>query len=270
VTYPPMSRFDANLGWLFTELPFEERFDAASHAGFVGVEYSSPYAYSPQLLRERLSQAGLVQVQINSPAGGDAATRYGEACLPDRVRSFRDGLLRALEYADELDCGLVHLMGGVRPSALDDQVALGTYVDNVAWAADQAAGSRVVLLLEALNQEDHPGFVLESPEQAARLVRELGSEHLGLQFDVYHCQMDGGDVARRVEELMPHISHLQIADCPGRGEPGTGALDWAAIFDRISGAGYEGWFGCEYRPIADTQTGLSWMAGDRLVRGEPA
>ncbi|WP_232666778.1 hydroxypyruvate isomerase family protein [Pseudonocardia sp. TRM90224] len=254
-------RFAANLKWLFTELPFEERFDAAAAAGFTAVEYSSPYGFPAAELRRRLDGAGLRQVLINTPGGQPGTpTRNGSACIPDLVPQFRRELDLALEYAGVLGSGLVHVTGGIRPEGVPAADAFATYVTNIGWAAERAAGSGVRLVLEALNQRDAPGFVLTSIEQAAGVVRAVGVDHVRLLFDVYHCQVQQGSVTTRMQELWPLVGHIQVADAPTRTEPGTGELNWRFVFDRIRALDYAGWIGCEYRPANGTLAGLSWLA----------
>jgi hydroxypyruvate isomerase len=254
-----MPRFDANLHWLFTELPFEARFEAAARAGFTGVEYPAPYAYPARTLKRRLDDAGLEQVLINSPAGApDSPYGYGYACIPERTSEFREGFLSALEYAVALDADVIHVLGGTRPPDVAKAHAFSTYVTNIAWAAEQAASTDVTLVLEAVNQRDAPGFILESLDEAASVVKAIGGDHLGLLFDVYHCQVTEGDITTRLRELFGLIAHVQVADCPDRAEPGTGEIGWAYVFAQLEALGYEGWVGCEYAPKGDTVEGLAW------------
>jgi hydroxypyruvate isomerase len=254
-----MPKLCANLKWLFTELPFLERFDAAARAGFAAVEYASPYEYPAADIRSRLGACGLRQALFNSPAGDRAeGGGSGLACVPGRQSKFRDGIKRALEYASALDCGLIHVMAGVQPADASDVTAAAVYAANLSWAADAAAGSGVKLVLEAINQRDVPGFFLRTQEQGASIVEALGRERIGLQFDIYHCQVAQGDVTRRMETLIPVIAHMQLADAPGRHEPGTGEIAWDYVFRRIDELGYRGWVGCEYRPLGETAAGLDW------------
>ncbi|EXU64117.1 MULTISPECIES: hydroxypyruvate isomerase family protein [Streptomyces] len=253
-------RFSANLGWLFGEVPFEERFDAAAEAGFCAVEYASPYGRSPVELRRRLKDAGLRQVLINSPVGPPGTpTAAGTACMPDRVGEFRDGVIRALGYAVELECPLVHLRAGVRPAGVPRDTAFSRYVANVAWAGQLASSAGVRLVIEAVNARDIPGYFLQTQEQAAGVVAAVGSAQVGMLFDIYHCQMSQGDLSTRLEEHLPTIAHIQVADVPGRAEPGTGEIAWDFVFDRLRARGYPGWIGCEYRPANATADGLEWL-----------
>jgi hydroxypyruvate isomerase len=253
-----MLRFCANLGFLFSEVPFRDRFDAAARAGFTGVEYASPYDYPAAELRARLKATGISQVLINSPAGNREAGERGMACVPGRVAAFQDGLAQALDYATALDCKLVHVMAGVRPQDVAYDTPAALYAANLAWATEKALTAGVRLVIEPLNPRDAPGYLLRTQEQGAAIVAAIGHDRLGLQFDIYHCQTAQGDVTRRLEALMPVIDHMQLADVPGRNEPGTGEIGWDYVFRRIEELGYTGWIGCEYNPVGDTVTGLAW------------
>lgn len=253
-------RFDANLKWLFTELDFEARFDAAAAAGFRAVEYASPYGYNAGHLRHLLDGAGLEQILINTPMGAPGSpTRQGLACLPGRIKEYRDGVERGLEYADALGASFLHIVGGIIPDDVSRDRGFATYVANISWAAERAAGTGIRLLLEAQNKRDAPGFILESQAQGAAVVEAVGSDDVGLLLDFYHAQIDEGDLIRTYERFLDRILHLQIADPPSRHEPGTGEIAWQALFDAIDASGYRGWIGCEYEPATDTVAGLSWM-----------
>ena len=253
-----MPRLCANIGFLFPELPFLERFEAAARAGFAGVEFASPYEYPASELRGRLQAGGLAQVLINSPAGSRAAGERGFACLPGREGAFSDGVNQALDYAVALDCRLVHVMAGVPPADLSYDTALALYGVNLAWAAERALSAGVRLVIEPLNPRDAPGYLLRTQEQGAAVVAAIGRDRIGLQFDIYHCQIAQGDLTTRMAALMPAIDHMQLADVPGRHEPGTGEIGWEYVFRRIDELGYAGWIGCEYAPQGDTVEGLGW------------
>ena len=253
-----MPRFCANLSMMFNEIPFLGRFDAAAKAGFEGVEFLFPFEHPAAELRKRLDDAGLRQVLFNAPLGDWAAGERGTASLPGRRQEFRDGIHRALDYAGTLGNGLVHVMAGIPPSGLRPGMAAATYAANLAWAAEQAAPRGVKLIIEPINHRDMPGFFLNTTGQAAAVIEALGPERLGLQFDVYHCQVTEGDVTTRMAALMPLIAHMQVADVPGRHEPGTGEIGWSFVFKEIDRLRYAGWVGCEYRPVGDTLDGLIW------------
>ena len=253
-----MPRLCANIGFLFAEKPFLDRFEAAARAGFTAVEFASPYEYAATELRDRLRANGLTQVLINSPAGNRAAGERGFACLPNRVDTFRDSVEQALDYAIALDCKLIHLMAGMPPADLAYDTALALYAVNLAWAAERAMAQGIRLTIEPLNPRDNPGYLLSTQEQGAAIVAAIGRDRIGLQFDIYHCQTAQGDVTRRFEKLLPFIDHMQLADVPGRHEPGTGEIGWEYVFRRIDELGYQGWIGCEYAPLGDTAEGLAW------------
>ena len=205
-----MPRIGANIGFLFPELPFLDRFEAAAKAGFIGVEYAAPYEYPAGELRSRLEGNGLTQVLINSPAGNRAAGERGFACLPGREGTFRDSVQQALDYSTALDCKLIHVMAGVPPTDLPYDTALALYAANLAWAGERALAAGVKLVIEPLNPRDAPGYLLCTQEQGAAIVAALGRDRIGLQFDLYHCQTAQGDVTTRLEKLMPVIGHMQF------------------------------------------------------------
>jgi len=252
-------KFSANLKWLFTEVKLLDRFDAAACAGFTAVEYPTPYEQPVAMLAARLRQCGLQMVLINTPAGDKArGEQSGFACLPDRRDAFRADLLQGLDYATGLGCPLLHLQAGILPDGISRDRGWATYLTNVAWAADQASAAGIRLVLEPINQIDIPGFLLRTQEEAAAVIEAVGPDRVGLQFDIYHCQVEQGSVSRRLQTLMPVIHHIQVADSPGRHEPGTGEIAWAYVFDLLCRLEYAGWIGCEYTPAGETAAGLGW------------
>ena len=253
-----MPRFAANLSMMFNEVPFLDRFAAAARAGFKAVEYLFPYEHPATEIRRRLDDHGLAQVLFNAPPGDWAKGDRGTASLPGRQQEFRDGIARALDYAAALDCPLVHVMAGIPAADVAPATAAARYAINIAWAAEQAAAAGRRLVIEPINHRDMPGFHLRTTGQAAAVIAAIGAERVGLQFDIYHCQITEGDVSKRMEALMPIIGHIQIADVPARNEPGTGEIGWPHLFRRIDALGYRGWVGCEYRPAGETVAGLGW------------
>jgi len=254
-----MPRFAANLTTLFTELPFLDRFAAAAAAGFEAVECLWPYEWPAGEIAARLQAHGLRQVLFNlSP--GDARGDRGMACHPGREAEFMASLEQALAYARALGCPRLHVMAGLCPAGVP-RAALGrTFVTNLRHAAERAAAAGVKLLVEPLNAIDNPGYFLTTIEEGLALVEAVGPDKLGLQFDIYHRQMTAGDVARALEAALPYIGHIQIADVPGRHEPGTGEINWHFLLAHLDRIGYRGWVGCEYRPRAGTREGLGWLA----------
>jgi hydroxypyruvate isomerase len=262
-----MLKFSANLKWLFTELPLLDRFDAAARAGFAAVEYPTPYEQPVATLAARLRDCGLQMVLINTPAGDKArGEQSGIACMPGRRDAFRDDLRKSLDYATGLGCNLVHLQAGILPTGVSAERGWATYLANVVWAADLASTGGVRLVLEPINQIDIPGFLLRTQEEGAAVVEAVGPDKVGLQFDIYHCQVEQGGITRRMQALMPIIGHIQVADSPGRHEPGTGEIAWEHMFALIEQLGYAGWIGCEYTPAGETTAGLGWRSRFGLLR----
>jgi len=255
-----MPRFAANLTMLFAEMPFLDRFAAAKAAGFSGVEYLFPYDYDKADLRERLDEHGLVQVLHNLPAGNWAAGERGIAILPDRVDEFRDGVARAISYAKALDCRQLNCLVGVAPRDADPFEMNEVLVENLRFAADTLARERIKLLVEPINTLDIPGFFLNKTEQAVQLIADVRSSNLFIQYDIYHMQVMEGDIARSLQKHLPRIAHVQLADNPGRNEPGTGEINYPFLFRHLDTLGYRGWVGCEYKPKTTTVDGLGWHA----------
>ena len=255
-----MPRFCANLSMMYNEVPFLDRFGQAAASGFDAVEFLFPYDHNAAELRARLDANGLRQVLFNAPPGDWAAGERGTASLPGRQAEFRDGVARALDYAGELGCGMVHVMAGIPASDVPHATASAVYAANLAWAGEQALARGVRVVIEPINHRDMPGFHLNTMAQGEAVVTAIGRDRLGLQFDVYHCQVTEGDITMRLARHMPVIAHIQIADVPGRHEPGTGEIAWKFVFDEIDRLGFAGHIGCEYRPAADTNLGLRWRS----------
>jgi hydroxypyruvate isomerase len=253
-----MPRFAANLSMLFNELPFLERFAAARQAGFEGVEFLFPYDFPAPELRARLNGEGLSQVLFNMPPGDWAKGERGIASIPGRQAEFRESVKRALDYAAALECRQVHCMAGIVPDGVSMTTATAVYAENLARAVEQSHPAGVRLVIEPINHRDMPGYFLNTQAQGAAIIEAIGPDRLGLQFDIYHVQVTEGDITRRMEQFMPLIAHMQIADVPARNEPGTGEIGWPFVFRRIDELGYQGWVGCEYRPRGETVEGLAW------------
>jgi hydroxypyruvate isomerase len=254
-----MPKFAANLTMLFNELDFTERFAAAAKAGFKGVEYLFPYAYRKEQLAEHLARHGLVQVLHNLPAGDWAKGERGIACLPDRTDEFRAGVRQAIDYATALGCRQVNCLAGIAPLSVTGEELRKTLVANLRFAATALGEAGIRLLVEPINTRDIPGFYLCRTAQALELIDEVGSENLFLQYDIYHMQIMEGDLARTLEASLPRIAHVQLADNPGRNEPGTGEINYPFLFRHLDRIGYRGWIGCEYKPRGATEAGLSWL-----------
>jgi hydroxypyruvate isomerase len=254
-----MPALAANLTFLWTELPFLERFAAAREAGFTRVEYMFPYEHQAREIRDRLDAPGLEQVLFNLPAGDWAAGDRGTASDPTRAKEFDAGVEQGLAYAEALNVGQLNCLAGLRLDGVDPAVQWATLVENVRHAARRlgAAGRR--LLVEPVNTYDVPGFLLSTTGEALALIDEVDEPNLLLQFDAYHVQRMEGDPAGRLEALLQRVGHVQIADHPGRHQPGTGAIDFAALFALLDGSGYEGSVGLEYIPTPDTSQSLHWL-----------
>lgn len=254
-----MPKFAANLTMLFTELPFLDRFKAAADAGFEAVEFLFPYDYPAQELAARLRDHGLTLVLHNLPAGNWAGGERGIGCLPSRVAEFRAGVDKAIDYATALGCKQVNCLAGIRPADVGPELARQTLIENLAYAAGKLAGAGLGLLLEPVNSRDIPGFFIDRTAPALEVIGAAGAPNLKLQYDIYHAQVMEGDLARTIERELPRIGHIQLADNPGRNEPGTGEINYPFLFSRIDELGYGGWIGCEYKPRADTLSGLTWL-----------
>jgi hydroxypyruvate isomerase len=245
---------------LFGEMPFLDRFAASKAAGFSAVEYLFPYEFEKAALREQLQQHGLTQVLHNLPAGNWAAGERGIAILPDRVDEFRDGVAQAIDYAKALDCRQVNCLVGIAPADADLLALNEVLVNNLRFAADALARQRIRLLIEPINTLDIPGFFLNGTRQAVQVISDVRSENLFIQYDIYHMQVMEGDIARSLQKHLARISHVQLADNPGRNEPGTGEINYPFLFRYLDQIGYRGWVGCEYKPRTTTAEGLGWHA----------
>jgi hydroxypyruvate isomerase len=248
----------ANLTMMFGEVPFLDRFEAAARAGFKGIEYLFPYDHLVLVLKQALREHGLVQVLHNLPAGQWGTGERGIACLPDRVEEFRAGVDRAIEYASALECDRVNCLAGILPPTVSADAALETFTRNLQYAAPRLAAAGIKLLIEPINTRDLPGFFLSHTRQAVDIIEAVGSDNLYLQYDIYHMQIMEGHLAKTIEAHLPRIGHIQLADVPGRHEPGTGEIDYDFLLDFIDRVGYGGWIGCEYMPKESTVAGLGW------------
>lgn len=255
-----MPKFAANLTMLFNEVDFLERFEKAASAGFEAVEFLFPYDYSAEDLRKRLDDNKLKLVLHNLPAGDWAAGERGIACHPDRVNEFREGVAKAIGYAKTLGVGQLNCLAGKLPAAVSPEQAHKTFVENLRFAAGEFKKAGLRLLMEPINTYDIPGFFLNRTEQALAIQREVGADNLFIQYDIYHAQRMEGELAANIKNHLDKIGHLQLADNPGRNEPGTGEINYAFLFKWIDSVGYQGWIGCEYKPKATTEAGLGWRA----------
>lgn len=261
-----MPRFAANLSMLYPEYDFLGRFAAAAADGFEAVEYLFPYDFSPQELKQQLSDNGLVQALFNAPPGDWAAGERGIASLPGRESEFRSDIERALEYANVLGNDRIHVMAGLLPEEGLRARHQAVYLENLGYAAEQAAKAGITVLIEPINTRDIPGFFLNRQDQAQAICKEVGAANLKVQFDFYHCQIVEGDVISKLRRDFDDIGHIQIAGVPDRHEPDMGELNYPWLFKEIDRLGYTGWIGCEYRPRGDTSEGLQWLRDWRAAK----
>jgi hydroxypyruvate isomerase len=243
---------------LFNETPFLERFELAAKAGFKAVEFLFPYAFAATELRSRLEGNGLELVLHNLPAGDWDAGERGVACHPDRVGEFREGVARAIDYARALGVAQLNCLAGKAPAGIDEATLRRTFVENLRYAAAALDKQGLKLLIEPINTFDIPGFYLNRTEQALALLDEVGSPNLRVQYDIYHAQRMEGELGNTLTRNIARIGHIQLADNPGRGEPGTGEINYPWLFRHIDSLGYAGWIGCEYKPRGTTLDGLGW------------
>ncbi len=254
-----MPKFSANLTWLFNEVNFLDRFERAAKAGFKGVEYLTPYQWKKEELAGKLTKYGLTQVLFNLPVGDWAAGERGIACIPNRVVEFQEGVGLAIEYAKALKCTQISCLAGILPKNVSAEKVRQTLVDNLRFAAAALQKEKIILLVEALNHQDTPGFYLVHTRDVLDLFKEVNHPNLHLQYDIYHMQIMGGNLTKTIRENVGIIAHMQLADNPGRHEPGTGEINYTNLLRFIDEAGYTGWIGCEYKPAGVTEDGLGWM-----------
>lgn len=253
----------ANLSMLFTEHAFLDRFEQAAKAGFQAVEFQFPYAFEAQQIAQRLKDHGLQAVLHNLPAGDWQAGERGIACHPERVDEFKAGVAQAIRYAQVLGVTQLNCLAGIAPAGVADKVLRRTLVHNLRYAAQELQQVGLKLLIEPINTFDIPGFYVNRTAQVIDLLEEVGAENAFIQYDVYHAQRMEGELAATLQARLPRIAHIQVADNPGRHEPGNGEINFAFLFAHLDRIGYQGWVGCEYSPASTTEAGLVWR--DRLL-----
>lgn len=258
---PVLPKFSANLSMLYQEHPFLDRMSAAAANGFKGVEYLGPYDENPDDVAKALSDNGLTQVLFNLPSGDWAGGERGIGGLPGREAEFAEGVDTAITYAAALGCSQVNCLAGIAPEGRES-VHEAVLVENLKMAADKLGEAGIRLLLEPINTRDIPGFLVTGTDQFLRIAERVNSPNLWLQYDFYHMQIMQGDLIRTFETLQDRIAHVQIADNPGRHEPGTGEINHPWLFGALDRLGYSGWIGAEYKPAAGTSEGLEWMKGN--------
>jgi len=254
-----MPRFAANLSFLFQELPFLDRFQAAAAAGFRAVEFMFPYDHTSAAVAERLTESGLENVLFNLSAGDWAAGDRGLACVPGREDEFRRSVSTALSYAHALGTPRLHAMAGVVPPGAARASFQPTYIANLRYAAGQLADAGITLLIEPINTRDVPGYFLNTQAQAAEVCAAVGLPNIRIQMDCYHMQITEGDIATKLRTYAALCGHVQIAGVPERHEPDTGEINYSYLFKLLDNIRYQGWVGCEYRPAGKTVDGLGWL-----------
>ncbi|WP_323118802.1 2-oxo-tetronate isomerase [Burkholderia alba] len=254
-----MPKFAANLTMLFNEVPFLDRFKAAADAGFDAVEFLFPYPYAKEALAERLDANCLRLALHNLPAGNWEQGERGIACLPDRIGEFQDGVGRAIDYAKALRVPQLNCLVGIASASAKRDTTFVTIVENLRFAAQALKQEGIRLLVEPCNSYDIPGFALNRSSDGLDVIRAVGSDNLFLQYDIYHMQRMEGELAATLTKHFASIKHVQLADNPGRHEPGTGEINYAYLFALLDSLGYDGYVGCEYKPRATTADGLGWL-----------
>jgi hydroxypyruvate isomerase len=254
-----MPRFAANLTMLFNDSPFPDRIDRAAAAGFSGIEFLFPYDEDVAAIREALTRHGLTQVLFNLPAGDFAGGERGIANDPTRKDEFQDGVKRALEIAATLDCSMLNCLSGLAVDGVPHDTQWQTLVENFRYAAEQAESAGVLQLVEPINTFDMPGFMVSSTSEGLKLIEDVGHSNLKLQYDVYHMQRMEGELIGTMKSNLDSIRHIQIADNPGRHQPGTGEINYPFVLSQIDEMGYDGWVSLEYVPDSKTEDTLGWL-----------
>ena len=249
-----MPRFAANLSFLFLELPFLDRFEAAAKAGFKGVEFLNPFEAPKAEIATRLEKHGLTQALFNMAHGDWSKGERGMSAIPGREAEFEKAVAGAIDYAQALGCKRLFAMAGLKHHGANRQ----TYVANLKTATRLCAPHGIDVIIEPINTRDIPGYFLNLTEDARSIIHEVAMPNIGLQFDLYHRQVMQGDVTMAIREFGALAKHYQIASPPDRGEPDEGELNYRYLFQAIDASGFDGWIGCEYKPRNGTVAGLGW------------
>ena len=263
-----MPRFSANLTMLYNEHQFLDRFAAARADGFRAVEFMFPYPFPKEHIADALQRNDLILVLHNLPAGNWDGGERGVACLPGRENEFQEGVGHAIDYATALRCPQVNCLVGLAPKDASGDQVRRTLVANLRFAAKELKSAGIRLLVEPVNSIDIPGFYLDRVEKAVSILDEVGSDNLYLQYDLYHQQRMGGELLATYRRFKDRIAHIQVADNPGRNEPGTGEINYSFLFEALDRESYKGWIGCEYKPSAATSAGLGWASSHLRKEGK--
>ena len=243
---------------LFRELDFIERFSAATSFGFNGVECLFPYAFDKHKIGDCLEKNNLKMVLFNMPPGDWENGDRGIACDPTRITEFQDSTEIALSYANTLNCNKLHCMAGIRPKETADDVLIETFKKNLLFVTNEAKKKGIQILIEPINNIDIPGYFLKYSSNSLDILRDLSRPNLKHQYDIYHMQIMEGNLANTIKENIKNIGHFQLADNPGRNEPGTGEISYKFLLPFIDTLDYPGWIGCEYLPKTTTTESLNW------------
>lgn len=259
-----MPKLAANLTLMFTEVPFMARFDEAAKTGFKGVEFLFPYSHNLDEITQAAKSNDLEIVLHNLPAGDWGKGERGMACLPDRIQEFQDSVGTGIATAKKLGVKQVNCLAGIIPEGVPIEQVQATFVENLKFAAKACKEEGIRLLSEPINTVDMPSFFLTGTQQGIDLIKAVGSDNFFLQYDIYHMQRMEGELANTIQANLPMIKHMQLADTPGRHEPGTGEINYKFLFEFIDSIGYDGWISCEYHPKTTTLEGLDWIAAHGL------
>jgi len=265
-----MLRYSANVNMLFREYPFYERFERAAACGFGAVEFLSPFVYDVEQVVTAIRDAGLRVVQFNFLDGDLAAGERGFASHPDKVEEWREGLLRALDLAEQLKARQIHSLVGTTLEGMPREAQIECLVENLRWAVPYLSRAGCPLMVEALNPFDNPGYLLCSSREVLAVLDEVNSPWVRFQYDVYHMQRVEGDLVRTLRRHISRIGHVQIADNPGRHEPGTGEINYRFVLQALEATGYEGYVGLEYIPSGRTEDSFAWLPFARRVQSRAA
>lgn len=254
-----MKPYCVNLSTIFTEVPFLQRFKKARNAGFTSVECQFPYDFSIREIAHELIVNQLNLVLINLPPGDWGGGERGISILADRKDEFRESVQKGIQYAKGLGVKKIHCLAGVLSPTMDPNVAHQTYVENLQYVAEELERENMILLIEPINRGDMPGYFLSCIEQGMRIIEEVNRPNCKLQFDFYHIQRIQGNLLASFEKYRNHIQHIQIADVPGRHEPGTGEINYPLIIKEVQKLGYSGYIGLEYTPLAKSEDSFKWL-----------
>lgn len=254
-----MLNFTANLSLLFTETDLIHRFKAARQQGFTAVEIQFPYSFSVETIGNILEDTGLKLVLFNVAADDLLQGGEGLACVPEKRERFREALAQTADYAQRLKPQVINVLPGCCHHSNRLQDYLRTFTDNLRFAVEAFAALGIKTVFEAVNTHDMPGFIIHSGQQMLDVLERLRHPALFMQYDIYHMQMMGENPAEFIARHSDKIGHIQFADCPGRGQPGTGRINFAEVFSAIEKSAYSGWVGAEYKPVGTTSESLEWF-----------